>query len=102
MTKDIERPKETARKKAERKWANNDLRRRFKEAKQANAEEMEPPKTTVVTVVNPHFDEQIEFQKLVEESRRKFLAHMRKLVNEAGSKGSRNINSPLRRKSADC
>ena len=28
--KDIERPKEPARKKAERRWANHDLRRRYK------------------------------------------------------------------------
>lgn len=80
--KDIERPKEPARKKAERRWANHDLRRRYKEAKQTNAPELEPARTTVVTVVNPYFDEQMQFQMLVEESRRKFIAQMRKLVNE--------------------
>ena len=80
-------PRETARKKAERKWANNDLRRRFKEAKEANAPELEPPKTTVVTVVNPHFDEQKEFNELVEANRRKFVAHMRKLINEGREQG---------------
>jgi hypothetical protein len=74
-------PRETARKKAERKWANNDLRRRYKEAKEANAPELEPPKTTVVTVVNPHFDEQKEFNELVE------VAQMRKLINEGREQG---------------
>ena len=80
-------PKEPARKKAERKWANNDLRRRYKEAKQANASELEPPKPTVVTVVNPHFDEQKEFQELVEGNRRRFINHMRRLVNEGREQG---------------
>ena len=61
MMKHIEHPLQTARKKAERKWANNDLRRRYKEAKQANAAELEPPKTTVVTVVNPVYEEMKEF-----------------------------------------
>jgi hypothetical protein len=46
--KHIEHPLQTARKKAERKWSNNDLRRRYKEAKEANAAELEQPKTTVV------------------------------------------------------
>jgi hypothetical protein len=86
MMKDIG-PRETARKKTERKWANNDLRRRFKEAKQANAPELEPPKTTVVTVVNPHFDELAHLNELIEANRRKFVAQMKKLINEGREQG---------------
>jgi hypothetical protein len=85
--KHIEHPLQTARKKAERKWANNDLRRRYKEAKQANAAELEPLKTTVVTVVNPYFDEQRQFNELVESNRRKFIALMQKLVKEGKDQG---------------
>jgi hypothetical protein len=85
--KHFEHPKESARKRAERKWHNNDLRRRYKEAKQANAAELEPPKTTVVTVVNPHFDEQKEFQERVERSRRAFIRRLRALVNEGREQG---------------
>jgi hypothetical protein len=85
--KHIEHPLQTARKKAERKWANNDLRRRYKEAKQANAAELEPPKTTVVTIVNPVYDEQRELNELVESNRRKFIAHMQKLVKEGKDQG---------------
>jgi hypothetical protein len=85
--KHIEHPLQTARKKAERKWANNDLRRRYKEAKQANAAELEPPKTTVVTVVNPYFEEQCQLNELVENNRRKFVAQMKKLVKEGKDQG---------------
>jgi hypothetical protein len=87
--KHIEHPLQTARKKAERKWSNNDLRRRYKEAKQANTAELEPPKTTVVTVVNPYFDEQRQLNELVESNRRKFIAHMQKLVKEGKDQGIR-------------
>jgi hypothetical protein len=83
--KDI--PKETSRKKAERKWANNDLRRRFKEAREKDAPELEPPKPTVTTVINPYFDEQKELNKLVEINRKKFILQMRKLVNEGREQG---------------
>ena len=85
--KHIEHPLQTARKKAERKWANNDLRRRYKEAKQANAAELEPPKTTVVTVVNPVYDEMKEYSELLESNRRKFVAQMKKLVKEGKDQG---------------
>jgi hypothetical protein len=85
--KHIEHPLQTARKKAERKWANNDLRRRYKEAKQANAAELEPPKTTVVTVVNPVYDEMKEYSELLESNRRKFVTHMQKLVKEGKDQG---------------
>jgi hypothetical protein len=85
--KHIEHPQQTARKKAERKWANNDLRRRYKEAKQANAAELDPPKTTVVTVVNPFFDEQRQLQEIVESTRRKFVAQIQKLVKEGREQG---------------
>jgi hypothetical protein len=53
--KDVERPRETARKKAERRWANHDLTRRYKAAKRDNAPELEPAKTTVVTIENQYF-----------------------------------------------
>jgi hypothetical protein len=85
--KHIEHPQQTARKKAERKWANNDLRRRYKEAKQANAAELEPPKPTVVTVVNPFFDEQRELNEIVESNRKKFVNQMKKLVKEGREQG---------------
>jgi hypothetical protein len=85
--KHIEHPLQTARKKAERKWANNDLRRRYKEAKQANAAELGPPKTTVVTVVNPVYDEMKEYSELLESNRRKFVAQMKKLVKEGRDQG---------------
>ena len=87
MMKHIEHPLQTARKKAERKWANNDLRRRYKEAKQANAAELEPPKTTVVTIVNPVYDEMKEYAELLESNRRKFVAQMRKLIKEGKDQG---------------
>jgi hypothetical protein len=85
--KHIEHPLQTARKKAERKWANNDLRRRYKEAKQASAAELEPPKTTVVTVINPYFDEQRQLNELVESNRRKFIRLMQKLIKEGKDQG---------------
>jgi hypothetical protein len=85
--KHIEHPLQTARKKAERKWGNNDLRRRYKEAKQANAAELEPPKTTVVTIVNPVYDEQRQLNEFVESNRRKFIAQIRKLVKEGKDQG---------------
>jgi hypothetical protein len=85
--KHIEHPLQTARKKAERKWSNNDLRRRYKEAKQANAAELEPPKTTVVTVVNPVYDEMKEYSELLESNRRKFVAQIKKLVKEGRDQG---------------
>jgi hypothetical protein len=85
--KHIEHPLQTARKKAERKWSNNDLRRRYKEAKQANAAELEPPKTTVVTVVNPVYDEMKEYSELLESNRRKFVAQIKKLVKEGQDQG---------------
>jgi hypothetical protein len=85
--KNIEHPPQTARKKAERKWANNDLRRRYKEAKQANVRQLEPPKTTVVTVVNPFLDEQRELNELVESNRKKFVSQMKKLVKEGREQG---------------
>jgi hypothetical protein len=84
--KDDPPSKESARRKAQRKWANNDLTKRYKEAKKAHAEELEPP-TTVVTIVNPHYDELKELQELVERSRRKFLHQMRNLVNEGREQG---------------
>jgi hypothetical protein len=89
MMADIERAKEPARKKAERKWANNDLRRRYKEAKQANAAELEPPKPAVVTIENPHFEEQRQFQELVERNRAKFINQMKKLIYEGREQGIR-------------
>jgi hypothetical protein len=85
--KHIEHPQQMARKKAERKWANNDLRRRYKEAKQANAAELEPPKPTVVTVVNPFFDEQRQLNEIVESNRKKFVNQMKKLVKEGREQG---------------
>lgn len=85
--KHIEHPLHTARKKAERKWANNDLRRRYKEAKQANAAELEPPKTTVVTVVNPVYDEMREYSELLESNRRKFVRLIQRLVKEGRDQG---------------
>jgi hypothetical protein len=88
MIKETENPrKESARRRATRKWSNHDLRRRYKEAKQANAEELEPPKTTVVTVVNPVYDEMKEYSELLESNRRKFVAHMKKLVAEGREQG---------------
>jgi hypothetical protein len=85
--KHIEHPLQTARKKAERKWSNNDLRRRYKEAKEANAAELEQPKTTVVTIVNPVYDEMKEYSELLESNRRKFVAQIRKLVKEGKDQG---------------
>jgi hypothetical protein len=85
--KHIEHPLQTARKKAERKWANNDLSRRYKEARKVNAAELEPPKTTVVTVINPVYDEMKEYSELLESNRRKFVAQMQKLVKEGKDQG---------------
>jgi hypothetical protein len=78
---DVERPKETARKKATRKWANHDLTRRYKESK-AMHNEMEPPKQAVVTIENPHFEKQRRLQKLIDKNRQVFVDHMRSLINE--------------------
>lgn len=95
---DIERPKEAARKKAERKWANHDLRRRYKEAKEKGAPELEPPKTTVVTVVNPYFEEQLELNELVENNRRKFVAQIKKLVKEGRDQGIKKYKISIEQK----
>ena len=87
MKTGIERPKEAAPKKAERKWANHDLRRRYKDAKEKAAPELEPTKTTVVTVVNLYFDQQRELNEIVKNNRRKFIAQMKKLVKEGRDQG---------------
>lgn len=85
--KDIERPKELARKKAERRWGNNDLSWRYKEAKVKAAPELAPPKTTVVTVVNPVFDEQRQLEELMQKNRRIFLRQIKSLLDEGKEQG---------------
>jgi hypothetical protein len=48
---------------------------------------LEPPKPTVVTVVNPFFDEQRQFNEIVESNRKKFVNQMKKLVKEGREQG---------------
>jgi hypothetical protein len=84
---DIEKPKEPARKRAERKWANNDLVRRYKDLKKNHAKEMEPRKTTVVTVENPYFEEQLMLHEIVVRTRKKFIRQLKGLVSEGREQG---------------
>jgi hypothetical protein len=80
MIEDV--PREPARKKAERKWANHDLRRRYKEAKEKDAPELDTPKPVVTTVVNPYFEEQKHLHELMQKSRRAFIRQMHSLTKD--------------------